>query len=225
MAAQKRGGAPVAPRDARRRPRGALVAAAATLLAALAVAAIVLANSGKPRQPRQRVAAANVTRAAPARPRKKPAKSPTRPSSRARSSTVSPPVTPASDSSPPTSSSPPAGSPPPSTAPGSPVDAVETFYHLAAAHQYAAAWALADPAFRQELAGYQGLEATMAAERAISFNGADVVNESPNSAVVSVRTTSVRDSGTQNCSGTVELLRAGSVSPGWVLDHIAISCV
>jgi hypothetical protein len=82
-----------------------------------------------------------------------------------------------------------------------------------------------DPAFRQQLEGYQGLEATMAAERAIIFNAADLVDQSPNSAVVSVRTTSVQDSGSQSCSGTVNLLRAGSAAPGWVLDHIAISCV
>lgn len=98
-----------------------------------------------------------------------------------------------------------------------------TFYRLAASHQYAAAWALTDPSFRQELAGYQGLESTMAAERAILFNQASVVDESPTSATVSLRTTSVQDNGTQNCSGTVNLLRGGS--PSWLLDHIAISCV
>jgi hypothetical protein len=108
---------------------------------------------------------------------------------------------------------------------GSPIAAVESFYHLAASHNFGAAWNLMDPAFRQQLQGYQGLEATMAAERAIIFNGADVVNQSPSSALVAVRTTSVQNSGSQNCSGTVNLLRAGSAAPGWVLDHIAISCV
>jgi hypothetical protein len=121
----------------------------------------------------------------------------------------------------------PAPSPPATTdvAAGSPIDAVETFYHLAASHQYAAAWNLMDAAFRQQLEGYQGLQATMAAERSIIFNGADLVDRSPSSAVVSVRTTSVQDNGSQNCSGTVNLLRADSVAPGWMLDHIAINCV
>lgn len=103
--------------------------------------------------------------------------------------------------------------------------AVESFYHLAASHQYAAAWNLTAPAFRQQLQGYTGLEETMAQTRSIIFDGASVVNQSPNNATVAVRTTSVRAGGTQSCTGTVDLLRAGSNSPGWVLDHIDINCV
>jgi serine/threonine-protein kinase len=226
----------------RRRSGGALVAVAATVLAALAVAAIVLAYSGKPRQS---VAAAQVIRPAshpvhhpvsrPVVARTKHRAAPVHKTSRAASqATVSasgPSTTVGSAASsstqPPVAPPVPAPSPPPTanTTAGSPIGAVEAFYHLAASHQFAAAWGLMDPAFRQQLEGYQGLEATMAAERAIIFNAADLVDQSPNSAVVSVRTTSVQDSGSQSCSGTVNLLRAGSAAPGWVLDHIAISCV
>jgi serine/threonine protein kinase len=112
-----------------------------------------------------------------------------------------------------------------STPAGSPVNAVEAFYHLAADHQYPAAMALADPAFRDELQGLQGLQATMSPERSIIFNDATVTNQSPGSATVAVRTTSIRDNGTQNCSGTVDLVRAGTGSPSWLLDHIQINCV
>jgi eukaryotic-like serine/threonine-protein kinase len=108
---------------------------------------------------------------------------------------------------------------------GSPVSAVESFYRLAASHQYAAAWALADPAFRQQLQGYQGLESTMARDRSIVFHSADVVNQSPGSAAVAVHTTSIQNSGTQNCAGTVDLVHGGSGSGAWLLDHIEINCV
>jgi hypothetical protein len=114
---------------------------------------------------------------------------------------------------------------PPTSAAASPIDAVESFYHLAASHQYTAAWALTDPSFRQQLEGFYGLQATMAATRAITFDRANVLDESGTSATVSVSTTSFRDSGAQSCSGTVNLLRAGSNWPGWVLDHIDINCV
>jgi hypothetical protein len=96
---------------------------------------------------------------------------------------------------------------------------------LAAAHQYSAAWSLTDPSFRQQLEGFDGLQATMAATRAITFNGATVLSQSPSSATISVRTTSFRNNGVQSCYGTVALLRAGTSSPSWLLDHIAIECV
>lgn len=146
------------------------------------------------------------------------------------STVASAPVTSSSQAS----TTPAVSSPPVSSAPApqvttpvstSPIDAVEAFYHLAASHEYPAAWALMDPAFRSQLEGFNGLQATMAATRSITFDGASVLNESDSAATVSVRTTSFRDSGVQNCGGTVNLLRAGDTSPGWVLDHIDISCV
>lgn len=65
----------------------------------------------------------------------------------------------------------------------------------------------------------------MAPDRSIIFDSANVVNRSPGSAAVAVHTTSIQDSGTQDCSGTVNLVRGGTGSPGWLLDHIQISCV
>jgi protein kinase-like protein len=107
------------------------------------------------------------------------------------------------------------------TGAGSPVGAVESFYHLAAAHQYSAAWALADPNFRNQLQGYQSFANGQAADRSITFTGASVTNQSADSATVYIRTTSVRSTGTQHCFGPVNLVRSSS---GWLLDHIDINC-
>jgi hypothetical protein len=104
---------------------------------------------------------------------------------------------------------------------GTPVSAVESFYHLAAAHQYSSAWALADPTFQNQLGGYSSFQGGQAADRSITFNSAGVTNQTGNSATVYIRTTSVRDNGTQHCFGPVSLIRGSS---GWRLDHISINC-
>lgn len=105
---------------------------------------------------------------------------------------------------------------------GTPVAAVESFYHQAAAHQYSNAWALADPAFRDQLGGYASFQSGQAAERSITFKDARVVSQSRTAASVAIRTTSVRESDTQHCSGTVDLVRGGSST--WLLHQIHITC-
>jgi hypothetical protein len=100
---------------------------------------------------------------------------------------------------------------------------VESFYHLAAAHSYAAAWALADPTFRNQLGGYQSFQSGQAGDRSITFNSAKVTGQSTTSATVAVTTTSVRTDGTKHCAGTVDLQRA-SPSAGWLLHLIHINC-
>jgi hypothetical protein len=112
---------------------------------------------------------------------------------------------------------------PPASARAKPVSAVESFYHLAAAHNYAAAWALADPAFRNQLGGYQSFQAGQAQDRSITFDSAQVTSQSGTSATVAVRTTSVRSNGTQHCAGTVEL-RPGTSAGQWLLHQIHITC-
>ena len=125
------------------------------------------------------------------------------------------PTTPATSSAP---STPAATSP---TANGSPAAAVEDFYELAAHHQYQPAWALADPAFRNQLGGYNSFEQGQSGDRQIIFHQAQVTNRSAQSATVAVRTTSIRDNGTQQCSGTVALVPSGS---HWLLHQISINC-
>jgi hypothetical protein len=106
---------------------------------------------------------------------------------------------------------------------GSPVSSVESFYHLAAAHQYAAAWALADPTFRSQLDGYQSFEASQQADKSITFDSARVLSQSGATARVQVTTTSVRTNVTQHCSGTVDLERS-SPSGQWLVHLIGINC-
>jgi hypothetical protein len=103
------------------------------------------------------------------------------------------------------------------------VAAVEAFYELAAAHRYSQAWALADPTFRNQLQGYDSFQAGQADDRSITFDSAQVTQQSGDAATVYVRTTSVRTNGTQHCAGTVELITGGQSSP-WLLHTISINC-
>ena len=104
-----------------------------------------------------------------------------------------------------------------------PVAAVESFYENAAAHRYAAAWALADPTFRSQLGGYASFEDGQAGDRSITFTGARVISRSAGAATVAVSTTSVRTTGTQHCTGTVDTVAGGS-GGSWLLHLIHISC-
>lgn len=99
---------------------------------------------------------------------------------------------------------------------------MERFYNLAAAHDYSAAWPLADPSFQQQLHGYSGFQSTFSADRSITFDSAQTVSQSASSATVEVHTTSVQSNGTQHCTGTVQLVPGSG--GGWLLHQIGISC-
>lgn len=103
-----------------------------------------------------------------------------------------------------------------------PIGAVEAFYSFAAAHRYPEAWALADPTFRAQLGGYRSFEYGQAPERSITFDSARVESQTRDSAVVAIRTTSVRTNGTQHCAGTVQLRPFNAT---WLLHLININCV
>ena len=118
----------------------------------------------------------------------------------------------------PGSSSPSAGAPA-----GGPVAAVKSFYGFAAGHNYAAAWALADPTFRAQLGGYDSFQGGQSGDKSITFHTAQIVSQSGGSATVSVRTTSVRTDGTHQCSGTVDV-RADGPAGRWLVHTISINC-
>jgi serine/threonine protein kinase len=104
-----------------------------------------------------------------------------------------------------------------------PAGAVQQFYTAAASHQYAAAWALADPNLRGELGGYRAFENEMSVVRSITFHSAQVMpGGDANAATVSLKTTSVQTNRTQQCAGTARTVR--SSTGGWLLDGISISC-
>jgi eukaryotic-like serine/threonine-protein kinase len=106
---------------------------------------------------------------------------------------------------------------------GTPAGSVEQFYTDAANHQYAQAWALADPNLQNQLHGYAAFQNLMSPVRAITFHRAETLpGSSANAATVALRTTSVQTSGAQQCSGTARTVRTGS-GP-WLLDGISISC-
>ncbi len=113
---------------------------------------------------------------------------------------------------------------PASTGPGgnkTPISAVERFYELAAAHQFASAWALADPAFRSQLQGYDSFVSGQEGDRRIIFDSARVINQTAGSATVAISTTSIRTDGTEQCGGTVAVVPGGG---GWLLHQIYINC-
>jgi serine/threonine protein kinase len=134
----------------------------------------------------------------------------------------------ASSATPPASASTPSAGASSATPPASaasatgPVGAVESFYGAAAAHHYAGAWALADPTLRSQLQGYESFQAGQAGDHSITFDSAHVISQSSRAATVAVQTTSVRDSGTQHCTGTVDLVPAGG--GGWLLHLLHINC-
>ena len=131
---------------------------------------------------------------------------------------ASPPA-PTSSSSATPAAAPATTAPPPA---GSPVRAVEAFYHAAATHNYAGAWALADLTLRAQLQGYQSFAAGQAGDRSITFDSAKTIRQSSSGATVAVQTTSVRENGTKHCTGTVDLVPAGDGQ--WHLHLLHINC-
>jgi hypothetical protein len=119
-----------------------------------------------------------------------------------------------------TSASTPA-TPAPTGATGSPGAAVASFYELAASHNYAQAWNLADPVFRSQLGGYDSFKSGQAGDKAIIFHTDRVMSQSGHTATVAVQTTSERTNGTQQCQGTVQLQNE---SGSWLLHAISINC-
>lgn len=194
------------------RPWLGLLAAAALVAVAVIAVVATLASGGSGSSPPKRAAATRRAGATARRRRARVAPAATSP----RHAAVAPAGTPATTAP---------GTPPPkATGAGSPTAAVESFYGLAAAHRYASAWALADPAFRSQLAGYDSFQAGQAGDRSITFDYAHVVRRSANAATVAVRTTSVRTDGTKHCAGSVELV-SGTAANAWLLHQIAINCV
>jgi hypothetical protein len=102
------------------------------------------------------------------------------------------------------------------------VSAVESFYELAASHRYSEAWALADPSLRAQLQGYNSFVGGQSGDRSITFNAVSTTSQSSSGASVAIQTTSVRNDGTHHCTGTVDLVPAGS--SGWLLHQVHINC-
>jgi hypothetical protein len=100
---------------------------------------------------------------------------------------------------------------------------VQAFYGAAARHDYAAAWALADPAFRNQLQGFGSFAAGQSVVRQVTFDRVVTTSRSPAAATVAIQTTAVLTTGTQHCQGPVQVLR--TPAGGWMLHQISITCV
>jgi eukaryotic-like serine/threonine-protein kinase len=105
--------------------------------------------------------------------------------------------------------------------PSTPAGAVQTFYQRQASHDFNGAWSLADPAFRAQLQGFDSFQGQSRNMRSITFHKADIVSQSNDSATVAISTTAVHSTHTDNCQGTVDVVR-GSTS--WLLHQIHITC-
>ena len=210
----------------RRRPRIGLVAAALLGLAVVAAAILAALSSSAAPSPRQPGVAASTG------PKHGSQKHSARPS---RGSTAAASTSSTSSNAGTTTTASTTSSTAPSTArttiasnglapaAGDPVSAVKSFYTLAAAHRYAAAWGLADPSMQTQLGGYQSFQSGQAGDRSITFTSAKTVSRTPSSARVAITTTSVRSTGTQHCAGTVDLV-PGAQPGNWQLHQIGINC-
>jgi serine/threonine protein kinase len=234
------GRAPARPRvlePASGRRRTSRLLPALLLLAAAVIAAVIivaLSSGGKSasHQPASSASTGTTRHATSSTTRSTPNTSGTSSAASSQTSTPAAATPPASGTNGAASGAAPAGGGPvpaaggPAPAPGasgagSPSAAVQSFYEDAAAHQFSAAWALADPNLRGELGGYSSFENQMSAVRSITFHRAQVLNAGANSATVAVQTTSVQTDRTQQCSGTARTVKNGA---GWLLDGISINC-
>jgi len=99
---------------------------------------------------------------------------------------------------------------------------VQAFYGRAAAHDYAQAWALATPALRAQLGGYDAFRRQFTSVRSIVFSRAAVVRRSPVAATVALATTARHTDHTDRCRGTADTLPAADGS--WVVTHLTVNC-
>jgi len=104
----------------------------------------------------------------------------------------------------------------------SPAQTVTSFYERAAAGDYARAWALAGPGFREQIGTFEGFRQEQSTLESIDFEQADAVSQSSESAQVAIRTVATHTDGVDRCQGTLSLARGGP--SGWLLDRAAISC-
>jgi eukaryotic-like serine/threonine-protein kinase len=102
-----------------------------------------------------------------------------------------------------------------------PADAVTAFYQRAAADDFNGAWALAGPAFRRQLGGYDSFRAGMQSLESIRFEQAQRV-ETAGSAQIAIRTVATHTDGVDRCRGTLNLI--GDGRGGWLIDRAQIAC-
>ncbi|HSD79932.1 MAG TPA: hypothetical protein VLB47_04695, partial [Solirubrobacteraceae bacterium] len=88
---------------------------------------------------------------------------------------------------------------------------------------YADAWALAAPALRAQLDGYDAFTAQFSSVRSIRFQRLGVAGRSGDAATVAFATTARHTDRVDHCSGTATAAPSGS-GGDWQVQHITVSC-
>ena len=104
----------------------------------------------------------------------------------------------------------------------SPAQTVMSFYKRAAADDYAGAWALAGPRFRDQIGTFDGFRQEQSTLESIDFEQAAVASQAADSAQVAIRTVATHTDGVDRCQGTLSLARGGQ--SGWLIDRAAVTC-
>jgi hypothetical protein len=105
---------------------------------------------------------------------------------------------------------------------GSPAAVVTDFYEFAADGEFEAAWALAGGGFRAQLQGFDAFQSQFSSLESISFERAETIKETSDSATVAIATSAVHTGKVDSCSGDVSLAPGGE--SGWLIEHIAVDC-
>ncbi len=103
-----------------------------------------------------------------------------------------------------------------------PAQTVTSFYERAAAGDYAGAWALAGPGFREQIGTFEGFRREQGGLEKIEFEQAEVVSPAGESPEVAIRTVATHTDGVDRCRGTLSLARGGP--SGWLIDRASIAC-
>lgn len=103
-----------------------------------------------------------------------------------------------------------------------PAQTATSFYKRAAAGDYAGAWALAGPGFREQIGTFEGFRQEQSTLESIEFKQADVVSQRGDSAEVAIQTVATHTDGVDRCQGTLSLARGGP--SGWLIDRASIAC-
>jgi Protein kinase domain len=103
-----------------------------------------------------------------------------------------------------------------------PAATVKSFYELAAADDYDGAWALAGPAFRQQLGGFDAFRRTMSTLESVEFRRNETSAESGDTATVSIETVARHTNRVDRCRGTLGLARGAG--GGWLIDAANVTC-
>src|SRR5437764_11102 len=101
----------------------------------------------------------------------------------------------------------------------SPATTVDRFYQRAAAHDYAAAWALTTQRARAQLGGLAAFIASQSTLRSISFPFLRTTSQTHDSATVELRSAAIHTDRADHVCGSIGLLRS---TRGWLLDSFQL---